>query len=142
MKAERWVIDTNVLISAALLSGSLPAALVSRALRDFRIVFSSATFAELETRLWRPKFDRTITLESRKLLLHDLAAAAEWVEPASVATFSLDPDDDKFVDAALAAKARWLVTGDSDLLTLGQVEDVVILTPAQALRRLEGRRSG
>lgn len=135
MTAERWVIDTNVLISAALLSGSLPVALVSRALRDFRIVFSSATFAELETRIWRPKFDRYITLENRKLVLHDLAAAAEWVEPASGATtFSRDADDDKFVHAALAAKARWLVTGHSDLLTLGQVEDVVILTPAQALR--------
>lgn len=142
MKAERWVIDTNVLISAALLSGSLPAALVGRVLRDCRIVFSSATFAELETRIWRPKFDRYITLENRELLLHDLAAAAEWVEPATVATNSGDADDDKFVHVALAAKARWLVTGDSDLLTLRQVEDVVILTPAQALRRLEGLRGG
>lgn len=140
MKAERWVIDTNVLISAALLRGSLPAARVGRVLRSCRIVFSSATFAELETRIWRPKFRRDITLENRELVLHDLAAAAEWVEPARVATNSGDADDDKFVHAALAARARWLVAADSDLLTLGQVEDVVILTPAQALRRLKGLR--
>jgi predicted nucleic acid-binding protein len=62
------VIDTNVLISAALLKTSLPAVLLGKALRDFRIVFSSATFEELETRLWRPEFDRYITPESRKLL--------------------------------------------------------------------------
>ena len=49
-------------------------------------------------------------------------------------TIPADADDDKFVHVALAAKARWLVTGDSDLLTLRQVEDVVILTPAQAVR--------
>jgi uncharacterized protein len=115
----------------------VPAALVRRVLRDFRVVFSPATFAELETRLWLPKFDRYITLESRKLLLHDLAAAADWVEPAPEGTFSIDPDDDKFVRTALAAKARWLVTGDRDLLSLGQVEDVLILGPAQALRRIE-----
>ena len=142
MKTERWVIDTNVLISAALLKNSLPAALMCKALRDFRIVFSSATFEELQTRLWRPKFDRYITLESRKLLLHDLAAAAEWVrpgpEPKPLGNFSRDPDDDKFIHAALAAQARWLVTGDSDPLTLGAVEGVVIVTPAQALRQLEG----
>ncbi len=138
MRIERWVIDTNVLISAALLKTSLPSVLVGRALRDGRIVFSPATFEELETRLWRPKFDRYITPESRKLLLHDLAAAAESVEPATMATFSRDPDDDKFIHAALAAKATWLVTGDSDLQALGMVEGVVILMPAQALRQLEG----
>lgn len=136
MRAERWVIDTNVLISAALLRGSVPGALVSRALRDFRIVFSPATFAELETRLWRPKFDRYVTPDSRNQLLHDLAAAADWVQPASEGTFSIDPDDDKFVHAALAAKACWLVTGDRDLLSLGQVGDVLILRPAQALRQV------
>ncbi len=140
MKTERWVIDTNVLISAALLKNSLPAVLLGKALRDCRIVFSPSTFEELQTRLWRPKFDRYITPESRKLLLHDLAAAAEWVRPGpgQFGNFSRDPDDDKFIHAALAAGAQWLVTGDSDLLTLGKVEDVVISTPAQALRQLEG----
>lgn len=71
------MIDTHVLISAALLKNSLPAALLGKVLQDFRIVFSSATFGELQTRLWRPKFNRYITLENRKLLLHDLAATAE-----------------------------------------------------------------
>jgi len=137
MKAERWVVDTNVWIGAALLKGSVPAILVGRLLRDFRVVLSPATFAELESRLWRPKFDRYITLEARKLLLHDLAAAAEWVEPESTATFSRDPDDDKFVHAALAAQAQWLVSGDADLLELGQVEATRIVTPVQALRQLE-----
>jgi predicted nucleic acid-binding protein len=70
-----------------------------------------------------------------------LAAAAEWVEPAPLATFSRDPDDDKLIHAASAAGAQWLVTGDGDLLTLGKVEDVVILTPEQALRQLEGGKS-
>jgi predicted nucleic acid-binding protein len=78
---------------------------------------------------------------TRWLLLHDLAAAAEWVRPGPLGNFSRDPDDDKFIHAALAAGAQWLVTGDSDLLTLGKVEDVVIMTPAQALRQLEGGKS-
>ena len=136
MKVERWVIDTNVLISAALLPDSTPARLVQRALRDARIVFSAATFAELESRLWRAKFDRYLTVEARRLLLHDLAAVADWVEPPPGLTFSRDPDDDKFIHAALLAGAACVVSGDRDLLELGQVEGIPVLNPAQALARL------
>ena len=31
-------------------------------------VFSAATFAELETRLWKPKFDRYLSMESRRAI--------------------------------------------------------------------------
>jgi predicted nucleic acid-binding protein len=50
MATERWVIDANVLISAALLKTSLPAVLLGKALRDYRFVFSSANFEELALR--------------------------------------------------------------------------------------------
>lgn len=137
MKAERAVvIDTNVLISAALIKASVPALLLSRLLVSHRIVFSPATLAELETRLWRPMFDPYLSLEQRALLLHDLGAVADWVDPTDTTRFSRDADDDKFVHAALAAQAGWLVTGDKDLLLPGQVQGVQALTPAQVLRRL------
>ncbi len=136
MKAERLVIDTNVLISAALLQPSPPAALLAWALRERRLLFSQATFAELETRLWRAKFDRYITLESRKRLLHDLASAADWVQPAEGARHSRDADDDKFVHLALAGAAPWLISGDRDLLVLQRVHGVTVLSVAQALARL------
>jgi putative PIN family toxin of toxin-antitoxin system len=127
------VIDTNVLISAALIEDSTPAAVVRLALQRGRIVFSAATFAELQTRLWRPKFDRYLTLEMRKLLLHDLASVADWVVPTTMSRHSPDPDDDMFVHLALAAAAELLISGDRDLLDLGRVEGVAILSPAEAL---------
>lgn len=131
------MIDTNVLISAALLKNSVPAALLARLLKSHRLVFSRATFDELETRLWRPKFDPYVSIESRRLLLHDLDAVADWVEPdAGSARISRDPDDDKFVHLALAAQARWLISGDRDLLDLRGIAGLELLTPAQALRKL------
>ena len=141
MKVERAVVvvDTNVLISAALVKNSTPALLLKRLLAEHRIVFSPATFAELETRLWRPKFDRYLTLEQRELLLHDLSAVADWVEPVDTPPFSRDANDDKFVHTALAAKAAWLISGDKDLLDLRRVQGVKLATPAQALRQLENR---
>lgn len=133
MIPERVVIDTNVLISAALLPGGTPSRLVAFVLEHQRLLFSEQTIEELRTRLHRPKFDRYISLDDRKLLLHDFNAAADWVALDEVSSFSRDKDDDKFVQTALNGGARWLVSGDADLLCLGSVQSVQIVTPGQAL---------
>lgn len=139
MKAEPYVIDTNVLISAALSAHTPPGLVVRRILAQGRILFSQATFMELETRLWRPKFDRYLTIETRKLLLHDFRAVGIWVDiPLAIGTrhFCRDADDDKFIHLALAGKAGVLVTGDRDLLDLGNVDAVHILSPAVAFAKM------
>jgi putative PIN family toxin of toxin-antitoxin system len=63
MKAEpqsrRVVIDTNVWLSAALSANGAPARVVRRVLAHGIPVFSEATFAELNTRIWKPKFAAT-----------------------------------------------------------------------------------
>jgi len=100
-------------------------------------VVSPTTFAELETRLWKPKFDRYLSMEHRQRILHDLNAAAHWVDvPAEITaqTFCRDADDDKFIQAALAAQAPWLVTGDQDLLDVPALPGLRILSPADAIR--------
>ncbi len=137
MKVERFVIDTNVLISAALLGGSVPAQWLNHVLRHGRLIFSDTTFVELESRLWRPKFDRYLTTPDRKLLLRDLQATAEWVAEgaATDAPLCRDPDDQKFIAAAITSGAAALVSGDKDLLVLKHVGDVPVYTPAQALKR-------
>lgn len=137
MRIERAVIDTNVLISAALSPRSAPAQIVDCLLQHATLVFSQATFGELETRLWRPKFDRYLDIERRRLILHDLAAIAEWVALPDLAgaAYSRDPDDDVFIHTALHGKAQWIVSGDRDLLELAAVAGVEILSPAQALER-------
>jgi predicted nucleic acid-binding protein len=39
------------------------------------------------------------------------------------------PDDDMFIEAAIAGRVTYLVTGDKDLLTLKAFETVNIVTP-------------
>lgn len=48
-----------------------------------------------------------------------------------------DPNDDHVLAAALASKARVVVTGDRDLLALARFHDVEILTAKTFLARLE-----
>ena len=115
------VVDTNIWISAALSTTGAPSQVVNRVLAQGRPVFSDATFEELEQRLWKPKFDRYLTLETRRAILRDAKALALWVKPAApiaAMAYCRDADDDKFIHAALAANASWLVTGDQDLLVL------------------------
>ena len=100
------VIDTNVLLSAALSPRGAPADLVDRLLEHGRLAFSQATFDELETRIWKPKFDRYLSIELRKRLLNELNGCAQWVKiPPAIATqtFSRDTSDDAFVHVAMAA---------------------------------------
>ena len=139
MIVEPYVIDTNVLISAAFSAQTAPGRFVRRVLAQGRVLFSEATFAELETRIWRPKFDRYLSIENRKLLLHDFRAVGVWVEvPPEIADRRVcrDADDDKFIQLALAGDVRVLVTGDGDLLDLAKVDAVQILSPAAALARM------
>ena len=131
------VLDTNVLLGAALSPKGAPTQLVDRLLTQAQIVFSEQTFAELKTRLWKPKFDRYITMELRQRLWHDFNAIANWVnvpEPIANVAYSRDSTDDAFIHAALAAGAQRLVTGDDDLLCLDPIKnlDLRIVTPRQA----------
>ena len=130
MKVERVVVDTNVLISFALKPDGIAGQVVDWILENGQLVFCMETFKELETRLWRPKFDRYITLEERKLLLHDFEMSAMWVTIANELRFSRDPDDDKFIETALVASVPRLISGDSDLLDV-QIEALHIITPRQ-----------
>ena len=128
-----WVLDTNVLISAALSSQGAPHALAQHILRNGNLVFSSAPFEELRSRIYSPKFDVYLSLEMREALLHDFQSIARWVEPDIVPPYSRDSSDDVFIATALKAGLRFLVSGDKDLLEASMPSEFQVLTLAQAL---------
>ena len=45
-----------------------------------------------------------------------------------------DPDDNKFIECAVALKAKVIITGDKTLEALKEYVGIKILTPAQFLR--------
>jgi putative PIN family toxin of toxin-antitoxin system len=116
------IFDTNILVSAALLSGSRADACVRAVLaRDIPLIFSAATYDELADVLMRPKLDRYVSRRIREALLRTWHKTAVMFPEAALregVRDCRDPDDDKFLELALASGARAVVTGDEDLLVL------------------------
>jgi putative PIN family toxin of toxin-antitoxin system len=133
----RAVIDTNVLLSGLLWHGA-PHALL-QVVRDGSLILvsSPALLAELERVIERPKFDAILTRSttSRDRSLAELRQLAEIVEPAPLPQpVCRDPDDDAVLALALATQADLIVSGDDDLLALGQFQGIPIVAPALALQ--------
>ncbi len=57
--------------------------------------------------------------------------------PAEIPAISRDPGDDLVIACAIVGHADVIVSGDRDLLTLGQVGRIPILTAAEFLHRLQ-----
>jgi putative PIN family toxin of toxin-antitoxin system len=134
----RVVVDTNVLISAALKHNSPPEAAVRAIHTQHTLLASGPTSAELREIISRPRLTRHIAADSRIAIL-DLVAAAELVDITERITACRDPKDDKFLELAINGRADVIVTGDADLLALNPFRLIPIETPAAFLRRI-GRR--
>lgn len=128
--AIKVVLDTNILLSA-ILFGGIPGKIPDLWRKGiFDLVMSPELLAELVSTL-RFKFDfpANLTNEWEKLLQENTV----HVLPEYTIKVCRDPDDDKFLDVSLAAKAIYLVTGDQDLLSLKRYQNVRILKPAEFL---------
>ena len=138
MKAERLVIDSNVWIAALISPAGTARQMVDAILaREIDIVMSETTFAELVSRLDRPKFNRYREPETWNSFLTALVELALWHDDAGTAIgASRDADDDKFLALAGTGQADAIISGDHDLLDLIAHEGIPIFAPAQFLQRL------
>ncbi|MFE8644716.1 putative toxin-antitoxin system toxin component, PIN family [Sphingomonas sp. NCPPB 2930] len=128
------VLDTNLVVSAALLPGSTSGRALLQALRYGEVVVSDATWAELLQVLHRPKFDRYFVPPARRAEFLDLLArSVRWCDVTSRTGDCADPKGNKFLELACDAPAMLIVTGDDDLLRLHPWRGVRIVTPAACM---------
>ncbi len=135
----RVVLDTNVVVSA-LLWGGTPERLIELVGEgDLEFFTSEALLAEIAGILGRSKFAEK--LGQKGLSAADVLARykelAQTVEAAPVDEAALrDPDDAAVLACALAARVDAIVSGDNDLHALGSYQGILILSPADCLRRI------
>lgn len=130
MSSPRVVVDTNTLVSAALIEGSTPDRSIRRAFRNGALLASPDTLDEATEVLTREKFDQYASWERRHELLEALADQSTVVEPTVAVDVCRDPADNKFLELAVEGDADLIISGGSDLLVLHPFEDISILSPA------------
>jgi uncharacterized protein len=126
---RRAVLDSNVIVSGLGWSGE-PARIIEAVLAgELVLVTSSPLLAELRRVLAYPKLATAIPDGSRLADLLEMSSVV--VEPLSVFAVVEDESDNRVLEAAVAAGADYIVSGDGHLLTLGLFQGIPILTPAE-----------
>lgn len=136
------ILDTRVLIAALRSSLGASYALLTRVNRgDYILGLTAALVLEYEAVCARSLSNLGLTTEDLDTLLDYLcgvgyrAAVRFRVRPSLP-----DPDDEMVLEAAVACGANWIVTHNVRDFATGTVRfGIEVLTPGEALRRLEVR---
>ncbi|WP_448573993.1 putative toxin-antitoxin system toxin component, PIN family [Trichothermofontia sp.] len=131
MNKPRYILDTNVVVSALLQPRSVPRQAFDLAFMRGTVLISIATIDELDSVLRKPKFDRYISERDR---LHFLAIfiqdsiIVDLREKLNISDCR-DPKDNKFLELAVSGNADCIISGDDDLLDLHPFRGISIITP-------------
>jgi putative PIN family toxin of toxin-antitoxin system len=131
----RIVVDTNVFVSAALKTSSLPSIVVRWVDRHGGLLKSAVTEQEVLLVLQRSH----VAAVTPPFFLADLSkmlAAAELVTITERIAACRDPRDDKFLELAVNGHADLIVSGDRDLLALNQFRGIAIIAPASFVQAI------
>ncbi len=140
-KIPTVVIDTNVFVSGLISSAHSPPVKILDAVKNKNAIHlvSDPIVDEYLRVLNYPRIRKfkKITDEFIRDIAAYLVHWTERVEIVSQIRQSPDPDDNMFLEAAVDGEATFVVTGDkTDLLHLGEIQGIAIVSAAEAVRRL------
>ena len=111
MISLRLVVDTNIVVSAALKPDGLQRTVLLLAItQPARLYITNAILNEYRDVLSRPEFQ--IRKGLRQQLLDLIRRRTHLVAPARTVQVTSDPEDNMFLECADAAHADFLVTGN------------------------------
>lgn len=137
----RAVVDTNTLVSGIISPLGAPAKIVRHWRRGaFLLITSPALLAELRRVLEYPRIADRLgwSSEERARFVESFETLA-LVTPGvlTLPGVTRAPQDDPVVACAVEGQARFIVSGDQDLLVLGTYQSVRMVTPRDFLVLLE-----
>ena len=136
----RAVLDANVYVSGYVRPEGPPGQIIERFLRDvaFEIVLSTEIVEEVLQALEYPKVRKVARTKVKpELWFEDILVLAQFVTGEyKISGVSNDPDDDKYIAAAVEGRAALVASGDPDLLNVGEHQGVRIITPRAFLNLL------
>ena len=123
---KRAVLDTNVFVSMAL-GGQVGKINDRWRAGKFLLVVSDDIVSEYLDVLQRPKLH--LASHTIATIVSRVYRKAEFAMPEEhIFAIKDDPSDDKFLEAAIAGKADYIVSGDKHLLDIKQFQSIPIIT--------------
>jgi len=131
---HRVLLDTNVLVAVAYAPQSASRRIVEACLRgDLVAVASEAIKREYDFIL-----ARAVRVDEYQDRLEELLEKLDLVEPSHTPRLVADdPEDDKFLAAAEAGNAGWIVTNDRHLLALDPHGPIRIVPPGRFVKLVQ-----
>ena len=126
-----FILDTNILISAALFKNSVPDRSFRKALLNGNILLSGNTLAEITKNLNKSKLDKYITAKDKLVFLNRIVTNAKFVEVIHTINECRDPKDNMFLELALSGNADLIISGDNDLLILNPFRGIPVISPRE-----------
>lgn len=133
MSRPRILLDTNLVISAALFASGAPRRAFEWAVVNGAVLLTDALQTELNEVFLRQKFDRYVALDKRLRFLASFLALTVPIIVTEAVDVCRDPKDNKLLEAAISGDAECIVSGDADLLALHPFRAISILSPAAFL---------
>jgi uncharacterized protein len=138
VKGKKVVIDTNVFISAFGWGGKPLRIIELLEKGEIRNCISEEILIELCSALAYPKINFPQKLQSD--ILEFILAYSDVYESKEHLNITPDPKDNKFIECALSANAKFIITGDKGLLSIKQSRDIKTITPDEFLKSNEFRK--
>jgi hypothetical protein len=140
MGKVKAVLDTNILVS--LLFKKALAKEISKAMEEKSVEFYSyeEILRELARVLTYPKFEKIFEKAEveKRTVLKSLTERLKVVNPkVRVNVIKIDPSDNKVLECALEAGAKYLISGDKHLIALREFRKVEIVTVKEFLEKLD-----
>lgn len=133
-RKPRVVLDSNIIISAVVYRGK-PRIILDLAFEQrIETITSPALLVEVIEVLAK-KFQ--LSKEELDLINEEIKNDFAIIHPRRTLHIVRDEDDNRVLEAALEGKCDFIVTGDRDLLNLGQFKNIKIITPDEFLREIE-----
>lgn len=137
----RAVVDTNVLISALISKKPSYPLQVYHLIKseDFLLITSPTILEELEDVISRKdliKLHQRTPKQIQEILKEIVETSLIVPGLVSVEVVKEDPDDDKFIAAAIEGQADYIISGDKPLLNIKEYHGVKIISPADFISKL------
>jgi putative PIN family toxin of toxin-antitoxin system len=136
---KRVVLDANIYISALIKPTSPPGSVLKYLIEHeaYELVLTIDIVKELNRAIFYPKVRKYIKKSDKEITAWLDALAVHAFIPACLFSYGKiveeDPDDDKYIIAALESSAKTIVSGDKHLLNLKNYQNVSILTAVEFL---------